>query len=154
VIDWIERLPDSISGIGLAALAWFGFNYAVLGERAMQRSDASAATATCVNTLSGPEENYARPRMPAIGAEMGLPELDGFLNKFVDAATPAFLTAAQKTAMCQCAVSQTTGALRFDYALHTASFRIFSPASIANVRSDSLRTVLSGVFGAIPGQEG
>lgn len=153
MIDWIERLPDSVSGIGIAALAWLGFNYAVLGERAMERYVGPQAHTSCIATLSEPESRYVKPKVPAVGKQLGLPELDVFLQEAVDAATPRFLTSAQKVAMCECAVSQTTGALRFDYALYTASFRIFSPASIANVRSESLRAVLSGACGAIPSQE-
>lgn len=153
MIDWIERLPDSVSGIGIAALAWFGFNYAVLGERAMERYSTAQAQTSCIAALGEPESRYVRPRVPAVGRELGLPELDALLQQAIDAAAPRFLAPAQKVAMCECAVSQATGALRFDYALHTASFRIFSPASIANVRSESLRAVLSGACGPIPGQE-
>jgi hypothetical protein len=40
--------------------------------------------------------------------------------------------------------------LRFDYAVHTASFRIVSPQAVSEFADDTVAIALSGTCGAIP----
>lgn len=149
MIDWIGKLPDSMVGVLVAGGLWFGFNYAVLADRAMARDHAKSVVPNCLAALDR-EESRRRPAVPQFGAMMGMPELDRLQDMMIEQALPPALTYAEKQARCGCAVARAQQAVRFDYALYTASFRLFTPQSLASVREDVAGAVLGGVCAALP----
>lgn len=146
MIDLLQRLPDSAIGLLVAGSIWFGFNYAVLGERAMEHYATTEAVPACMAHLEASEEKS--PRRSTIGQAFDMPELDQLTNLFIDQLTPASLTKVQKMAMCECAVIGASATMRFDYAVHTASFRIINPDSFGQLRREAASFITSGACGA------
>lgn len=154
MISWIDKLPDGAVGILLAGTAWFGFNYTVLGERALAQYGTANVVPACIAALHDYEASLPQAINPRIGQLLGVPELDILTDQLVDQMKPRLLTEAEKAARCQCAVASSSASMRFDYALHTATFRAFSPESIASFRSNSVRVVSSGACGPLPQANG
>lgn len=142
MIDWLTKLPDGALGILLTAGTWFGFNYAVLGERAMERELGQVTISACVDYLGGQNDRRVVPRT-GIGELLGIPELDVFEANLVDQMTPRVLSEAERMARCSCAVASAPR-LRFDYALHTASFRIIPVDGIADFRQSAIDAATTG----------
>jgi hypothetical protein len=131
MIDLLTKLPDSALGVLMAGTAWFGFNYAVLAERAMQSELVAPARAACLAEL---ESDVPAPiPRSRIGELFGMPELDALEARLVEQAMPPMLTEAQKLARCSCVVAGSSP-LRFEYAVHTASFRIIPASEAASFR--------------------
>lgn len=149
MIDWLDKIPDSMSGVAIAGLAWFGFNYAVLAERAMKKDHAEVVMPRCIATVQA-EENAARDRLRAVGRMTGIPEIDRIPLQMLDLVLPKFWSPAEKQAACGCAAAQASRKLRLEYAIHTTSFRIISAQSVASFGDDAITTLLTGVCGAIP----
>lgn len=152
MIQHLEKLPDTLIGVLGAGALWFGFNYAVLGERALERYGHSEAVPACVETIEAKSAGTMAPKL-GLGDLFNMPELDKFESDLIDLYTPRALSMAQKLALCECAVSASSATLRFDYALSTASFRLFTPDSIAGLRSKAIGVLSSGACGSIPGAE-
>lgn len=146
MIDWLTRLPDSALGILAAGSMWFGFNYAVLGERALQRDIGTSVVPACVSAL-GQMETRERPSPTGLGALFDMPELDALTERVLDLTLPPLMSSAEKTARCLCATTAGRSALRLDYALHTASFRIMPVADISQMRSQAVDMIASGRCG-------
>lgn len=146
MIDWIDKLPDSVVGIALAALAWGSFNYAVLGARALERYGHEQSGPACLSRLNDRQASIPAIHVPSTG----VPEFDVWIGEAIDAARPRLLSQAEMIARCECAVAETSATMRLDYALHTASFRMFTPESIAGLRSGAVKYVMSGACGPIP----
>lgn len=142
MIDWLSKLPDGALGIALAASAWFGFNYAVLGERAMERDVAGPALTACVEHIVGAQQQVV-PHS-GIGDLLGMPELDDLEAALVDRIAPPALSRAGVAAQCACAIASAPR-LRFDYALHTATFRLVPVDSAALFREEALKAATSPI---------
>lgn len=149
MFDWIEKLPDSVTGFALAGLVWFGFNYAFLAPRAAAQDHAPHHMARCAEAI---EARLALPgvNMPRIGTALGVPQLDQFGKQMLESMRPQSLSVAEKQQRCACARNRAAEKLRFDYAVHTASFRIISPQSVSAFGDDTISMVLTGVCGFIP----
>ena len=65
-------------------------------------------------------------------------------------AQPRLMTRAEREAKCACASAAQHRAGRFDYALHTASFRLVDPDAAAGLRTATIEYAISGACGAIP----
>jgi hypothetical protein len=146
VIDWLTKLPDGALSLVCVAGAWFGFNYTVLAERAMERDITHRAVPACIEAIADEEAARVVPRS-GIGALLGIPELDTFEARLAEALTPPLLSAAEKASRCSCAIATATSTLRFDYAVHTASFRLLPVSSVAGVRIDASHLLTSGCRG-------
>ena len=153
MIDLLQKLPDSLVGVAAAATAWFGFNYTVLAGRAMERYAQSSVMPSCLATLDDYQAGLMVPPSN-VGGALGIPELDILVNRLSADLKPRLLTNTERLARCECAVASNAGALRWDYALSTSSFRIYSPESISKFRRAASDTVLSGVCGSLPSMEG
>lgn len=149
MIDWIEKLPDSMTGALVACGLWFGFNYAVLADRAMALDGNVAVAGQCMSRLA---ELQAKLRLPQIGLgkAFGVPELDALQNQYLTELLPTPLTPEEQQQRCACALRNAGMKRRFDYAVHTASFRLIAPETAGLYAEDTLQTVLSGICGAIP----
>lgn len=152
MIEHLERLPDTVLGLLAAGTVWFGFNYVTLGARALERYGHDEIMPACMEVIDARQSSTAIPRT-GIGALLGMPDLDELEDRFIQLATPRALSLAEKVARCECAVTASSSTLRFDYALSTASFRFFSPESIAGLRSKTIGVLSSGACGSIPGAE-
>jgi hypothetical protein len=149
MIDWIEKLPDTMVGFLIAAGLWFAFNYAVLAERAMEKDHAAVVVPRCIAVLD--QHESARRAVPSgLGQIFGMPELDGLESMLIARAQPRPLTPAEKMERCRCAAGRAARDARFDYAVHTASFRIITPQSVGALREEAARIALDGLCGAIP----
>jgi len=142
MIDLVHKLPDSAIGLLAAGAVWFGFNYMVLGERAMERYAASDIMPACVASLG----QHSTPRAPKLhlGKLLGMPELDDLEDQIVERATPPAVSQAAAIANCECAVAASSQSLRLDFAIATASFRYFSPESVANFRQHTVALLSNG----------
>lgn len=149
MIDWLGRVPDSMVGVLAAGAAWFTFNYAVLAPRAMERQHAEASIPSCMEAL---ERRQQRLRNFSLGLSdlLGLPELRALEGRMTDLMTPRPLSLAELQERCACAVRRAGSSVRFDYAIHTASFRIIEPQAIAGISDATIGAAVSGVCGAIP----
>lgn len=148
MIDWIDKLPDSMTGMIVAAGLWFGFNYAVLAERAMARDHAVAAP-SCIAALQRHERGLQLA--PAgLGTVLGMPGLDQIEREVLKLAKPRLLSDAEKQDLCVCAAKAAGRGLRFEYAVHTASFRIIEPGALAGLGTGTIGIVMSGACGALP----
>jgi len=149
MIEWIEKLPDSMIGVLASGALWFGFNYAVLAPRAMEKEHAVAVMPQCVQAL---DQHQARQRIavPPVGRILGVPGLDEFQSSMIELAMPRLLTLPEKVDRCACAASRAARTIRLDYAVHTASFRLIEPQTVATFGDDAFGLVLDGVCGAIP----
>lgn len=131
MIDWMTKLPDSAIGTLLAGAAWFGFNYGVLADRAMQHELVEPAQALCQQAHSSEAPNVS-PRS-GIGSLLGIPELDELESRLTEIAAPPPLSGVQRVLRCSCAIGEVSE-LRFDYAIHTASFRIIPAVGVTEFR--------------------
>lgn len=148
MLDWIEKLPDSVTGFAAAAAVWTGLNYVFIAPRAMERDNASHQLAVCAEAI---ESKLRFPGIvPRIGEAFGLPQLDQFTRQIVEGMRPRALSIAEKQQRCTCARKRASEKLRFDYAVHTATFRIVSPQSVSTFGDDVVSLALSGVCGVIP----
>lgn len=148
MIDWIDKLPDSMTGALVAASLWFGFNYAVLAERAIAKDHAAAAP-SCIAALDRHERGLQL--VPSgIGTVLGMPGLDQIEREVLKLARPRLLSGAEKTDLCACAAKAAGRSLRFEYAIHTASFRIVEPAALAGLGAGTIGGAMSGICGALP----
>ncbi|NKE48644.1 hypothetical protein HB662_28010 [Roseomonas frigidaquae] len=150
MIDWIDRIPDSMVGVLAASAAWFTFNYAVLAPRAMERQHVEASIPSCMDAL---ERRQQRMRIPSLGLSeiLGLPpELRALEGRMTDLMTPRPLSFAERQERCACAARRAAAAVRFDYAIHTASFRIIEPQAIAGLSDATFGATVSGICGVIP----
>jgi hypothetical protein len=149
IIDLLQRMPDWAIGGTAAVGLWFGFNYAVLAERAMAREAQTETLSACIAAL---EEHEANQQVPDLGiADMfGLPQLEVIERQFERLAQPRLMDAAEKTAKCVCASQIAGRSARFDYAIYTASFRVIAPESVSALRDTTVGKVLGGACGALP----
>lgn len=146
--DWINKLPDSMTGALVAAGLWFGFNYGVLAERAMAKDHAVAAP-SCIEALQRHERGLQL--VPSgLGTVLGMPDLDQLEREVLKLARPRLLSGAEKSDLCACAAKAAGRTLRFEYAVHTASFRIVQPAAVAGLGAGTIGAAMSGVCGALP----
>lgn len=148
MIDWIDRLPDSMTGALAAGALWFGFNYAVLADRAMAKDHAATAP-TCMAALNRHERGLLLPPS-GIGAILGMPGLDQIEREVLKLAKPRLLSDDEKRDLCACAANSASRGLRFEYAIHTASFRIIEPGALAGLGTGTIGILMSGVCGALP----
>lgn len=156
MIDWIEKFPDWMVGAFAAGCVWFGFNYVVLAERAMEKEHAQAIVPACIALLEN-DEHRQRSRaaeLDAIGKMLLVPGLDDLPRKIIEKAIPRFLNPLEKRDFCLCSAREAVKGIRFDYAMHTASFRIIAPQSITGLRDKTVKLMASGVCGRIPQMKG
>lgn len=148
MIDWIDKLPDSMTGALVAASLWFGFNYAVLAERAIAKDHAAAAP-SCIAAFDRHERGLQL--MPSgLGTVLGMPGLDQIEREVLKLARPRLLSGAEKSDLCACAAKAAGRSLRFEYAIHTASFRIVEPAALAGLGAGTIDAAMSGICGVLP----
>jgi hypothetical protein len=152
MIDWIERLPDWMVGAVAASSLWFGFNYVVLAERAMEKEHAAQVVPNCIATLEGHEQKQKSlvSSLDGLGGALGVPELDRLQRRLIERAMPRFLSVHEKHERCVCAAREAGKSIHFDYAVHTASFRIIAPRSVADMRNRTAKLLSSGMCGSIP----
>jgi hypothetical protein len=151
--DLFEKIPDFLIGPFLAALVWFGFNYAVLAQRAMDRAVKSDLIPQCVHELKRSQNAVFIPKLP----EWPQPRYGRRLpdifnpNKMVEAyATRLRISPATRFAICTCGAERTARSIKFDYAVHTASFRLIQPESVGSMRASAISLVKSQACGALP----
>jgi hypothetical protein len=149
MIEWIAKLPEPMIGGLVAGGLWFFFHYAVLAERAMEKDHASAVVPQCMTALDR-QERARRISPSGLGTALGVPALDTLEATIIERAIPEFLTKVEKEERCACATKRAGQKLRFDYAVHTASFRIIEPQSLAGLGEDAVGIALSGTCGLLP----
>jgi len=149
MIEWIEKLPDSLTGALVAGALWFGFNYAVLAERAIEKAHAQAIVPNCAAVLEA-KTKFSVPRPTGIGEMLRVPEMDRIERLVIESVKPRVLTLIEREDRCACAARRAAQKLRFDYAVHTASFRLLAPESVAAFADDTAAIALSGTCGDIP----
>jgi len=148
MIDFLNRIPDFLIGPAIAASLWFGFNYTVLADRAMEGRLDKEIVPQCVRDLERAESGAGALNLPT-----GLiPNIEGFdFRGLLETFQSRFrLNAYQRRAICLCGGQQTAKSVRLDYAIHTASFRLIEPASISGMRRDVHQVVKSQACGALP----
>lgn len=149
MIEWIEKMPDTLTGTLLAGAAWFGFNYATLAERAIDKAHAQAIVPNCAAVLEAKTKS-STPRPTGIGEKIGVPPMDLFERLVLESVKPRVLTLIEREDRCTCAARRAGQKLRFDYAVHTASFRLIEPQSVSAFADDTAAIALSGTCGDIP----
>lgn len=148
MIDWIDRLPDSMTGALLAGAIWFGFNYAVLAPRAAERDGATAAIPRCMEATVD-QERSASLKPTGLGKLLGIPLADQIEAEIIARAMPRPMSSAEKQQRCVCAARAAARNIRFDYALHTASFRLVEPYSVSGMGAATIGNLSSGVCGVL-----
>lgn len=148
MIDWIDKLPDSMTGTVVAAGVWFAANYAVLAERAMAKDHAAAAP-SCIAALDRHERGL-QLAPTGLGRVLGMPGLDQIEREVLKLVKPRLLSDEEKRDLCACAAKAAGRGLRFEYAVHTASFRIIEPGALAGLGTGTIGIVMSGACGALP----
>lgn len=143
MIELIGKLPSGMIGVLLAGTAWFGFNYVVLAERAMMQEHAQPAAAACEASIAQEVQSRIVPRMQ-LGSLLGIPELDVLGEQLVESSLPPAISSATIAARCACAASTSSASLRFDFAVHTSTFRILPVTSIAQARQDVIELATLG----------
>ncbi len=148
MMDALQKLPESFVGMAVAAALWFGLNYTVLAERAIDKAIAGDVVPSCINGLNAQENSTPLQRL----SENLIPDMPGLdlKNMFQGLKNQFRLSPAQKLGICQCAAKRTGQGARFDYALHTASFRLVKPESVGNFRHNTLSVATSQICGALP----
>lgn len=149
MIEWIEKLPDSVIGVLAAGVVWFGFNYAVLAERAIAKEHATSVVPKCADVVEA-RTRFTPPPAFGLGQALGLPALDQIERQAIDRLKPRMLTRSERQDRCTCAARRAGQKLRFDYAVHTASFRIVSPQAVSDFADNTAAIALSGTCGVIP----
>lgn len=149
MIELIEKMPDSMTGALVAGLAWFGFNYAVLADRAIEKAHARAIVPSCTQVLEA-QTKFSMPVPSDIGRQLGIPEIDRMERLVIESVKPRVLTLIEREDRCACAARRAAQKLRFDYAVHTASFRLVQPQSVSAFADDTAAIALSGTCGVIP----
>ena len=135
----------------MALSLWFGFNYVVLAERAMDQVVQTQMIPQCMKELESSQNSV---RLPSIA---GLPKMPrgypDILNpaKILERLTGSLrISSARRKAICICGAKRTARRLRFDYAIHTASFRLIKPGSVSSMRDSAISLVKSQACGALP----
>ena len=105
----------------------------------------------CIAQMQRDERNAPINNVPQIN----IPKVDipyfGWMKGMADMIMQGrHLSTAQRYARCQCATERTSAALKFDYAVHTASFRLIKVESANSMRGKSLKLIQSQACGAIP----
>lgn len=149
MIELIEKLPDSLTGTAVAALAWFGFNYMTLAERAIEKAHARAIVPHCAQVLEA-RTKFSPPVPTGIGRELGIPQMDRIERLVLESVKPRILTLIEREDRCTCAARRAAQKLRFDYAVHTASFRLIAPEAVSAFADETAAIALSGTCGDIP----
>ena len=149
MIEWIEKLPDSLTGTLVAGAVWFGFNYAVLAERAIDKAHTHAIVPSCAAVLEA-KTTFSTPPTIEIGKILRIPEMDRLQQMVIESVKPRVLTLIEREDRCACAARRAAQKLRFDYAVHTASFRLIAPQSVSAFADDAAAIALSGTCGDIP----
>lgn len=149
MIEWIEKLPDSVIGLLAAGGVWFGFNYAVLADRAIAKEHATSVVPNCAAVVEA-RTRFSLPPASGLGQALGLPALDQIEKRAFERMKPRMLTQGERQDRCTCAAKRAGQKLRFDFAIHTASFRIISPQAVSEFADDTAAIALSGTCGAIP----
>lgn len=149
MMDWIEKIPDSMTGALVAGVAWFGFNYAVLAPRAIERAHATQSMPSCMEALDRHQRRLQLPQLD-LSRRLGLPEFESLERIITELALPRMLSPAEQSERCACAAARAGRSLRFDYAIHTTSFRLVEPEAVAGLGDRTIGTALEGVCGAIP----
>jgi len=149
MIDWLEKLPDSMIGALAAGGLWFAFNYAVLAPRAIEKDHATAVIPQCMAALDRHQERQ-QIKLPPIGRAFGVPAFDDVQAGLLALAAPRLLSLPERQDRCRCAGERAARALRFDYAVHTASFRLIAPDTVAEMGRDVVGVALAGLCGVLP----
>ena len=149
MIEWLEKIPDSMTGAFAAAAVWFGFNVAVLGPRAMERAQASQSLPSCMEALRRHQQRLVMPQLD-LGRRLGVPELEMVERAISQLAAPRPLSAAEQAERCACAVRRAARAATLDYAIHTATFRLIEPEAVAGLGDRTVGAVFEGVCGVLP----
>jgi len=97
--------------------------------------DARARNEICAERLGELQAGLVPPPS-GVGSLLGLPELDALEARIMERAAPPLLSAGERMARCACAVAAGTASQRLDYAIHTATFRLWPASDIAAARSD------------------
>jgi len=148
MIDWIDRLPDSMTGAAAATAIWFGANYVFLAERAMAKDPALAAP-SCIAALDRHQRGL-QLGPSGIGTAFGMPGLDLIEREMLKLVKPRILSEGEKRDLCTCAANAARRGLRFEYAIHTASFRIIEPGAVASLGASTITALISGICGTLP----
>ena len=146
ILDLVEKTPDALIGIVLAGGLWLGFNYAVLAERAMDRVAAAEIVPRCVAELDAAERQISSLLAP-LDELSSMPMVGPLMQDMTRHLT---LPAGASAAICACGAARAATGARFDYALHTASFRLIEPDAVSSLRADALTYVRSQACGALP----
>ena len=146
ILDLVEKTPDFLIGTVLAGGLWLGFNYAVLAERAMGRVVEADVVPHCVADLEATEGRIASAMAPL--SQMGSHPLFGSMVQGIE--QQFRLSGVQRQAMCACGAERVSRAARFDYAIHTASFRAIEPEAVSNLRGDAIALVQREACGVLP----
>lgn len=149
MIEWIEKLPDSLTGTLVAGAVWFGFCYSTLAERAIEKDHAQAIVPTCAQVLEA-RTKFSMPTPTGIGRELGIPQMDRIERMVLESVKPRVLTLIEREDRCACAARRAAQKLRFDYAVHTASFRLIAPEAVSAFADETAAIALSGTCGDIP----
>src|SRR5262249_2842862 len=140
---------DSVIGIAAAGAAWFGFNYSVLAERAIEKAHATSIIPNCAKVLESRLTSLV-PSPSGLGQAFGLPMLDQIERQAIEWLKPRMLSPGERKDRCECAAQRAAQKLRFDYAIHTASFRLVAPQAVSALADETTAIALSGTCGAIP----
>lgn len=148
MISWLERIPDFLIGPAIAGSIWFGFNYTVLAERAMEGRLEKEIVPQCMRDLQGAELSAGALNLPT----KLIPNVQGFdFRGLVETFQSRFrLSNYQRRAICLCSARQTSKSVRFDYAIHTASFRLIEPSSVSGLQTNVRTLVRSQACGVLP----
>ena len=146
IMDLVEKTPDFLIGTVLAGGLWFGLNYTVLADRAMDRVAKDEIVPECMAELQGTETSI----VSALSPMREFDQIPLFGPMMRDIERQYRLSDVQRRSICACSAERVSRAARFEYALHTASFRVIEPESVANLRGDALRFVQTQVCGVLP----
>ncbi len=79
-----------------------------------------------------------------------IPEMDRIERLVLESVKPRVLTLVEREDRCACAARRAAQKLRFDYAVHTASFRLIAPEAVSAFADETAAIALSGTCGDIP----
>lgn len=140
MIDWIERLPDWMIGTVTASAAWVGFNYVVLADRAMERDHAQIVAPRCMQAVTRSDPVSRLPPIPKTGTDLDI---------IIEMTIPKPLSEKEKIEACDCALRVSRSKLRFDYAIHLASFRMIEVDAASSFAESAIASAVEGSCRAV-----
>lgn len=153
-----KELPDEVSGVALAAAAWFGFCFVYLAPRAMDHALEKDVYPSCLSAARAEaDRKVAAAKMQDAAIQITRTFLPGFEEFVPPELVPTSLpisnvsditSKAALMATCTCAASKALAGKRLNHAISLATFRLVEADDIAGLKGEVIGIVGDGMCSA------